>query len=430
MGFNELPMAVVPQLVLTGGIKEFKPSFTASLADIVYGLTKWVTNAKPCIVEPRPRTFVFESASYQQAVDKMNALFLEKDWGDGLPLTPPTRERVDWLLTGTALDRDEAIGMVKPRGGQLTVEALAINAAMAGAVPKHMPVIITAMQIMTMPEFDLEALQGTTNPVAPLIIVNGPIAREIGINSGFGLLGPNPRFPAGAAIGRAIRSILTTVGGAVPGVTDMATHGQPGKYTGLVIAEAEDLSPWEPLSVEQGFAPGANTVTAYGVMSVTNYPGLSAEGQFEKFMEGLASKYIAVPSINYCYHYLWNPQNETRHAGVLLIPPVIARFMAENGWSKKKVKDFLHDKARITLAEYVSYVSWPQFGRIVPAAGHENEPPETMVPITRSADDYILVVAGGDLALHWQWLPVGHGGATAITKEIRLPPNWRQVLAK
>ena len=428
MGFDELPMIVVPQDVLAGQIRDFKPAFAACRDDIVYGLTKWEAKTKVGIREPSPKKFTIEGANYQEAVDRMNALFLKNAWSDGMPLTPPTEERVKWLLTGTDLHRDEVIGTVGPRMGQSTVEAIAINAAMAGARPEYMPVIIAAVKAMGSPEFALGELQATTNPVAPFVIVNGPIAREIGINSGCGLLGPAPAFPAGATIGRALRLILTTVGGAVSGITDMAIHGQPGKYTGLVIAEAEDLSPWDPLHVERGYERNSNTVTALGVMGTTNYCCLADVAHIDKFLEGMA-KFIAVPSLNY-FLYLYVRAAEQGNAGVLLIPPHAARELAARGWSKEKVKSFLFDKARISLYDFISYISFP-FGRegALPVS-LKDMPLETMLPVARAPESFIVVVAGADLPYHWQWLPIGHGGQVSVTIDIQLPANWNELLTK
>ena len=162
---------------------------------------------------------------------------------------------------GADREPDVELGVMPPRNGIVSVEAIAVNAVMAGCRPEHLPVVLTAVEAALVPDFNLFAVQSTTHPCSPLIIVNGPVAAELGVNSRYGAFGPGHR--ANATIGRAVRLCLLNIGGAAPGVLDRSTQGQPSKYS-FCIAENEAESPWEPLHVERGFEPGHSTVTVVG----------------------------------------------------------------------------------------------------------------------------------------------------------------------
>ncbi|MYK31313.1 MAG: hypothetical protein F4051_06195, partial [Boseongicola sp. SB0670_bin_30] len=174
------------------------------------GLTDWRSATTETGLQ-EPSRMCIEANGYEAALDKMNRLFLTSSWGDGLPVNAPTVERVDWILKGTDLPRDHVIGKVMPRGGVATIETIAISLAMAGGRPEHLPVLIAATAGLIDPGLEHDKIQATSGSTFPVVIVNGPMAKEIRLNSGFGLLGPDPRHPAGAAIGRALRRIQQIV---------------------------------------------------------------------------------------------------------------------------------------------------------------------------------------------------------------------------
>src|SRR5437899_2389626 len=160
-------------------------------------------------------------------LDEFQGWRMEQGWGDGLPAIPPTAERVKRMLAGTRREPEEIVAVLVPRLGRATIETVAANAVMAGALPEHMPVILAAVEALANPSFNLQAVQTTTHPCSPLLIVNGPIARRLGINAAGNALGQGAR--ANAVIGRAVRLTLQNIGGARPGKEDRATHGHPGK---------------------------------------------------------------------------------------------------------------------------------------------------------------------------------------------------------
>jgi hypothetical protein len=198
------------------------------------------------------------------AVDEADALEQLHRMGctDGLPVVIPTPERVARCVLATGADPTLSLGVMGPLGAATTIERVATNAVMAGCDPDHMPIVIAVLRALLRPEYDLSEAQSTTHCTAPLIIISGPLVEVWGIAGGFGALGPGHR--ANASIGRAVRLCLTNIGGAKPGVSDMALLGQPGKFT-MCIAENTAESPWEPCSVAAGFDPFDSVVTVIGV---------------------------------------------------------------------------------------------------------------------------------------------------------------------
>ena len=194
-------------------------------------------------------------------LDELIEFFHARRWSDGLPVVPPTRERVERMLSGTSRKPDEVVANVAPGFGAATVERIAINAVMAGCRVDHLPVLIAATQAMSAKEFNLQGIQATTNPVAVWLVINGPIAEQLGVNGGMNCLGQGT--VANATLGRALRLILQNIGGALPGEMDRATQGMPGKFS-FCCAENEAQSPWEPLHAERGFRLDQNTVTVIG----------------------------------------------------------------------------------------------------------------------------------------------------------------------
>ena len=195
------------------------------------------------------------------APEDEHELCFSRGWSDGLPVVPPTPVRVLRMLKGTTRDPQDAVGAIPPNNAPCTVEKVAINAVMAGCKPEYMPVVLAVVEAALEPEFAMHGLLCTTWFSGPMVVVNGPIARRIGMNSGVNALGQGNR--ANASIGRALQLVIRNVGGGVPGGIDRATLGWPGKYT-LCFAEDESDPDWQPLSVERGIAPGASAVTLFG----------------------------------------------------------------------------------------------------------------------------------------------------------------------
>lgn len=383
---------------------------------IVYGLTKWQPKTtKKGVYYPGEKIAV-QGKDLLDAVDKMNLLFLKNSWGDGLPITPATQERVDWILKGTDLPRDTVVGTGKilPRGGIATVEALAISLAMAGGRPEYLPVLIAAVDAITVPEAMHSDWNATTVSNWPAVIVSGPIAQQLRISSTYGLLGPDPTRPAGGAIGRALRLVLQNLGGALPGRGTMANFGQM-RYTNSVFAEDIAGTPktWKTLAEELGFKREQNIVTVLPVSSSTNVNQTrtdAKEGE-EAELKYLARVASAMSSTG-AQLLGENPDPKSR-SGIVLFCSARAGMLASFGYTKDKVEAFLLEESKIPWEKLVK-------------AGQTNEvggKQGTALSIGKP----IILVAGGAASGHTHWMQSGKKNFPE-TKEIKLPKAWDALL--
>ena len=362
-----------------------------------------------------------QAASYEEALTKANNLFISKLWGDGMPLWPATRERVDWMLRGTPLPREHVIGKFPPRGGIATVEACAIALAMTGGRPEYLPVLIAAVDAFLDPALRSELAQATSGAPFPVVVVNGPIAKQIKLNSGFGCLGPDPQFPAGASIGRALRQMQQNLGGALPGTGTMAPWGN-NRYNNIVFAEDEDGLPegWLPHATERhGFAQGSNSVSLFFATGANNIirRGAMKETKEEDAVQGLhrMAGFLAVPH----YHYLHGYEEGT--PGAMLLTDVVAESLASLGWTKKKIRAFLVANSRIPQEQLkrTGGRAWIEIAHDQSARDSINMDPW---PITSNPDNLILIVAGGGHPTHSFWL---QGNSPAVIgRQMRVPETF------
>lgn len=252
----------------------------------------------------------------------------ENGWTDGLPVVPPTPERVERMLSGTDRDPNELIAAVPPKWGRATVEKVAINAVMAGCKPAYLPLILTAVEAVTAEQFNLHGVQVTTSHVGPMLIVNGPIRKQLEINDGFNLFGQGWR--ANATIGRALRLICTNIGGGLPGELDRAAFGHAGKYT-CCIAEKEEESPWEALHVDRGFQADDSTVTVFAGAApqpVNDHGNNTAEGILNTVAENIAAP------------------GSTGGETLLVIGVEHAKTISEDGFSKADIRQYIADNTK------------------------------------------------------------------------------------
>lgn len=397
----------------------------------VEGLTKWEPEVKEKGIYPKANVEV-EGKDYEEAVANMNHLFLRNYWSDGLPLLPATEERVNWILTGTDLSPDTRIGNIMPKAGIATVKDIAVALAMAGGRPEHLPVLIAVVECIVVPEFWTRSWNSTTNNPTPVVIVNGPIAKQIRLNSGYGCLGPSPLYPAGGGIGRALRLILQDIGGAIPGLGTMAIHGMGSRYANLVFAEDEDSVPevgWAPLSVERGFAPGENAVTLHIVLSEITLSSLfktTTDEDALKTMTGWA-RIMRTPRIQQPYGKVYNPEGAP---GILLVAPLTAAGFADRGWSKADVREWLWEATTLTPSEVEEYGfegTTLGGGTKYPATSH---PAGSPLPLCVSPDNIMMVVAGGVQSGHGFWMGTMTHTEVVQSKEIVLPAEaqWDALL--
>ena len=332
--------------------------------------------------------------------DTINKLYRERKWSDGLPIVPPTQERVARMLAGTQRARNEVVAQLAPGFAEATVENIAINAVMAGCEPAYLPVLIAAVEACADQAFNLQAIQATTNPVAIWVILNGPLAKTLEVNATFNCIGEGSW--ANATIGRALRLILRNVGGALPGEMDRATQGQPGKFT-FCCAENEADSPWEPLHVERGYAKSASTVTVVGAEGTMNMNSHSKD----------AAELVHV----FAETMIHPPSNEYTHGGEpwLMIGPEHAEILQRGGIDKSELKRRLWEASKMRAG----LMSVKDRQRVIDSRSEELGPItlDTMLPISTRPEEICIMVAGGP-GTHSVYSPC-FGNSFAATREIR-----------
>ena len=321
--------------------------------------------------------------------------YFRSGWTDGLPVVPPTPERVGEFLDYVGRSPSEILGTEPTKGRVITVEKVAINAVMAGCLPEYFPVVLAAVEALVEPQFNLHAITVSTMGAAVLAVVNGPIADDLAMNSSVSVFGPGHR--ANATIGRAIRLVIINVTGALPGVLDKATLGHPGKYT-WCIAEGEEVSPWEPLHVERGMGSEDSAITLFAGLSATqvsNHTGNYPEAILTSFRDAMFAAGYG--------------QGEV----VVVLCPEHVGYLGGAGWSKADVKGFLYENAQRRIAE------WASAGHMSP----DGADPETMLATAQSPDNITVLVAGGFAGAFSQVIPLWGGGSNSrsVCKQIAVP---------
>ena len=398
-GLTALPVAVVPLPLTNQTPEEVRRAIDGCIDQVIQGLTESpATIVEAPAAGPAAERLTIEGADTLEALDRMNAVFLERGWSDAFPLVPPTLDRVERMLGGTRRARDEVVAVLEPGFGVGTVEKIAINAVMAGCRPEHLPVVLAAVQAVADPRFLLRIAAMSTGPHAPLILVNGPIAKELGINSGRCTLGPGAQSYPNVVIGRALRLIYMNVGQAYPGLMDMDTIGSANKFS-LCAAENEEANPWEPFHVEKGFdrAESAVTVqTVYGQTDVLDFANTTPERLLQTVVS--AATNIAIGSTGRWLEGHWaDPRTkvEVRDHGLLMLCPEHAAIIAKHGWSKADVRRFLYEHARLPfrLLRWTKEPSTLIAGR--PDLQWLLRYPDLELPIFEVPECFEIVVVGG-----------------------------------
>jgi hypothetical protein len=339
-----------------------------------------------------------QSATYELAdALEVNELYQHKGWTDGLPIVPPTLERVWEFLTAMGCAPHQVIAIEPVRQRPLSAEKVAINAVMAGCLPAYMPVVVAALQAMCAPDYNLHGSTASTGGSAPLIVVNGPIRTALGMNATHGVLGHGNR--ANATIGRAIRLVLINVLGYVPGQLDRSTLGHPGKFT-FCIAEDEEDSPWTPLAQERGVPTGTSAVT---VMAAAAPRQLMNEWTHRP--EDIAETFAAEIRHNMLTYSIWPGYY------ALIIPKQLRDILAAAGWHKRDIREYVYRAARVVRRQ------WATVGKknIVARGGG----PDQEFTGLRSPDDLLVIAAGGPAGGFAAVMPPWYGShAGAVTRSL------------
>ena len=319
------------------------------------------------------------TASFISNVAEISDYYYDHGYTDGLPIIPPTVERVEQMVAGADRGASDELGPMPPSNAMTTVADVAACAVMAGCQPEYFPVVLAMVEAVLMPDFNLLGVQATTHSVAPMVVVNGPVARELSINSEEGCFGPG--WKANSTIGRTLRLVLMNIGGAYPGITDKATFGTPAKYA-FLFAENERDSPWDPWHVDQGFAADASTVTVVGGEAPHNINDHGARNAEELMLT--VARTIANPGNNNSYQG-GNP--------AVIFGPEHAATLANDGWSKTDVQRYLFESARIPM-EAFHQTNITRFAHTRPSFFDPANPFDA-VPLADRPEDFMILVAGG-----------------------------------
>lgn len=401
LGFSDLPLAVIPHPFGSRSRAEIRELAGDCVADLAKLLCEPVEarrggDAVGSVAPPRAVLI-----SVADDPDAINHLVRERNWGDGLPVVPPTEARVARMLNHSARGRHDVVAAIAPGFGVATVEGIAINAVLAGCDPAYLPVLIAATEAMAEPQFNLQVIQTTTHPVAVMLMLNGPVVQRLQVNCGTNCFGPGSW--ANATLGRALRLIQQNIGGALPGKIDQATQGQPGKYT-FCFAENETANPWQPLQVERGYAPDTSTVTVVGASGTSNM--ITHARDAHDLLRVIAGTMRVPATLEYIYGgEPW-----------IVLAPEHAAVLKNDGLEKSDVKHRLWELSKLPASSLaLKDLARAQNGR---SAELGDIGSATDLPISVCADDITIVVAGGP-GTHSVYVPV-FGTSRSVTRAIAL----------
>ena len=329
----------------------------------------------------------------------------ELGWTDGLPVVPPTEQRVKEFIERSGRPSDEVVGELPERRREITVDKVAANAVMAGCLPEYMPVVLAATEAMLEPIFNLVGPSSSMGGSAILSIVNGPIAKELNINSRNNLFGPGNR--ANATIGRAVRLILMNACAAIPGVFDRSVIGHPGKYT-YCIAEADTETHWTPLHVERGFSPAESTVTVFAGESPRQ---IRAVGHPEPIMMAIADVASSLGSNMSTSGSVGDTGIGVRQGQ--LVVTIAGNSSLWKDWTKSQIKEYLFNRTQRSVADLKA--------AMVLKGDLEPNDEQIMIPLIPEPDDILLIFAGGEESNMSSVIPSWGPkvGSTAVTKLIK-----------
>jgi hypothetical protein len=408
----DLQFVLVPRIYRNLAIDECISQTEVAIDDIVLKLTAQGDSSSRVKSNIDYSMERFEGDDRFDTMLRMNEAFLKEDWGDGFPLMPPTREAVEKLLKGTKLPPDHLVCDMPPGFGLATVEKIAINAAMAGAKPEHMPVIIASVKALSeMGGHGGKSLLMSTSCHAPMLVANGPIVKEIGINPRSGL-GPGRDNEVNIVIGRAFSLCLRNIGYWYPNKMDMDTIGTTRKFVHCV-GENEEMSPWPPFHVDRGFKREESAVSVFitdGELDTQDQGNVSAEGLLKTLAYG-------------CTFGTRSLQGRHGAERLIFMPPDVARPVGGEGFTKRGAKEFIHFHANHSLQKMIQYMPLEGEARVSAEwkwleGLTEQQRLDMTVPVLESAERYYIVVVGADRA-KTLIMPTGPSPATVGVDQYR-----------
>ncbi|MFC1915557.1 UGSC family (seleno)protein [Chloroflexota bacterium] len=422
LGMRNLPMAVYPGHVDLHSTEEIEENTRMALVDqVIQSLTVQPEEQKAS-GEPGSRDIVCKGS-----FEAVNRFFEGKGWSDGLPVVPPTMEKIEEFLKFTNRSPGEVVGVLLPDKREATIWNIAVNGVMAGCHPEYMPVLVAIVEAMSDPQFGQEHL-GHTPGTEVLITINGPIIKDLGFNYEQGAL--RVGFPANTSIGRFWRLYLRNIAGFLPHKTDKGTFGGTWR---VVLAENEDALAkigWEPMSVDQGFKVGDNVITINSCTSTDSVFSVGAgEATKETILDKLAARIVDIHLVLLNLDFL-GPSIRPQ----ILISPCIAEVLSKGGYTKNKIKQYLYKKAifpakrfELLRSQQPTLCEGVKKGDL-PKQYCESEDPDRLIPIVWSPDDFMITVSGDPDRDNC--FICGQNGFIGypVSKKVELPVNWKELL--
>jgi hypothetical protein len=424
LGMPNLPVAMIPGHPGAQSLEQLRANAHAVTAPQVIDNLLNEPEVQELPAEPGARDIVFRGT-----FEQVNAYFYERQWSDGLPIVPPTVEKIEEFLSFTDRDRDELLGIVLPARRAVTVWAVAVNGVMAGCRPEYMPILIALAEAMADPDYGVEH-SGNTPGSETLIILNGPIIKDLGFNFQQGVL--RDGFLPNTSVGRFWRLALRNLAGFLPHKTDKGSFGNTFR---VVLAENEDALAkigWAPNSVDMGFAAADNTVTISrmtGGSVIVSVTGSTPVEMMPYIADGVARQtgWEIIFTVGGLTYGTLRP--------VLILTPILAETIARAGWSKDDVKRYLFNHARMPAWRVEAITEkWADFPIVslkqqvnlgkLPRDFAESDDPQRLVPIVLQPDDFMVLVSGDPLRTNaYTFAHNGYLGFPTARK-IQLPANW------
>jgi hypothetical protein len=428
LGMPNLPVALIPGHPGAQSLEQLRANVCAVTAPQVVDNLLSEPEAQELPPEPGARQIVFRGT-----FEQVNAFFYERQWSDGLPIVPPTVEKIEEFLSFTNHDRDELLGIVLPAMRAVTVWAVAVNGVMAGCRPQYMPILVALAEAMADPDYGVEH-SGNTPGSETLIILNGPIIKDLGFNFQQGVL--RDGFMPNTSVGRFWRLALRNLAGFLPHQTDKGSFGNTFR---VVLAENEDTLAkigWAPNSLDMGYAAGDNTVTISrmtGGSVIVSVTGSGPDQMMPYIADGVARQtgWEIIFTVGGLTYGTLRP--------VLILTPILAETIARAGWSKDDVKRYLFKHARMPAWRVEAITEkWADFPIVslkqqvnlgkLPKDFAESDDPNRLVPIVLEPDDFMVLVSGDPLRTNAYTF--AHNGYLGFptAKKIQLPVNWTERL--
>jgi hypothetical protein len=424
LGMPNMPFATIPGHPGVQSVEELRANVrNVTTQQVIENLL-----TQPALQEFAPEPSAREIA-FSGTFEEVNAYFYEREWSDGLPIVPPTVEKIEEFLSFTDRAPDESLGILLPESRDATIWAVAVNGVMAGCRPEYMPILVALVEAMADPTYGVEH-SGNTPGSETLIVLNGPIIKDLNFNYKQGVL--RDGFMPNTTVGRFWRLALRNIAGFLPHKTDKGTFGNTFR---VVLAENEDALAkigWPPNSAAMGFAAGDNTVMITRLTGGDVLPSVTGSTP-EELMPYLADGVAKQTGWEIAFTVGGLSIGTLRP--VLVLTPILAETIARAGWSKDDVKRYLFEHARMPAWRVEAFTEkWAQFkigslkqqvnlGRL-PKEFHTSDDPDRLVPIVLEPDDFIVLISGDPLRTNaYAFAHNGYLGFPAA-KKIQLPRNW------